>query len=144
VILGGLIGRTLSVRPSPSPWQSSRSYRRVKFHHELGDARRHETRRSRTPDRKENRARPAGDDSGFALFIEILAREAMRSLTASEDEQPRPSVADDVSDATKKRSAPRVSSIVAQEADRPNGIPPAHPTSDTPRASDASQKRLFD
>jgi len=31
-----------------------------------------------------------GDDSGFALFIEILAREAMRSLAASEDEQPRP------------------------------------------------------
>jgi hypothetical protein len=89
------------------------------------------------------RGRP-GSDSGFALFIEILAREAMRSLTASEDEQPRTPVADDVSDATKKRSAPRVSSIVAQEADRPNGIQPAHPTSNTPRASDACQKRLFD
>jgi hypothetical protein len=89
------------------------------------------------------RRRPVGD-SGFALFIEILAREAMRSLTASEDEQPRPSVADDVSDTIKKRSAPRVSSIVAQEADRPNGIQPAYPTSNTPRASDACQKRLFD
>jgi hypothetical protein len=89
------------------------------------------------------RRRPVGD-LGFALFIEILAREAMRSLTASEDEQPRPSVTDDVSDATKKRSAPRVSPIVAQDAEKPNGIQPAYPTINAPRASEACQKRLFD
>lgn len=93
--------------------------------------------------RRAGRWQPGGA-SGFALFIEILAQEAMRSLTASEDEQTGSAVADSVSVASKKRSVPRVSPVIAQDAEKPNGIQPAHPTTNTPRASDACQKRLFD
>jgi len=108
-------------------------------------AMRHDGRANQIARRTGRRGRP-GSDSGFALFIEILAREAIRSLTASEDEQPRTSVADDESDASKKRSAPRVSPVVAQDAENPSGIQPAHPTINAPRASEAGacQKRLFD
>jgi hypothetical protein len=49
-----------------------------------------------------------------------------------------------VSVASKKRSVPRVSPVNAQDAEKPNGIQPAHPTTNTPRESDARQKRLFD
>jgi hypothetical protein len=93
--------------------------------------------------RRAGRGQPGGD-SGFALFIEILAREALSSLTASEDKQPGTSVADDASAAIKKRSAPPASPGVAQDAEQPTCIQPAHPTSNTARASDARQKRLFD
>jgi hypothetical protein len=53
-----------------------------------------------------------GSDSGFALFVEILAREAVRSLIASEDEQPRTRAARDAP-ATSKKPLSRIADIVA-------------------------------
>jgi hypothetical protein len=93
-----------------------------------------------------NRVGPGklGNDSGFAIFVEILAREAVRSLTTSEDERPGTFVANGAPATRRKRASSIVPSAIAQDAGKPACIQPSQPTGNKANASDACQGRLFD
>jgi hypothetical protein len=93
-----------------------------------------------------NRVGPGklGSDSGFAIFIEILAREAVRSLTTSEDEQSGTCVANSAPAMSKKRASSIVPPAIAQDAGKPACIQPPQPTGNKASGSDARQGRLFD
>jgi hypothetical protein len=93
-----------------------------------------------------NRAGPGkfGTDAGFSLFVEILAREAVRSLTTSEDEQPGTCVANSASAMSKKGASPIVPLAIAQDVGKPACIQPPQPTGNNANGSDARQERLFD
>jgi hypothetical protein len=93
-----------------------------------------------------NRAGPGklGTDVGFSLFVEILAREAVRSLTTSEDEQPGTCVANDAPATSKTRSSSIAPPAIDQDAAKPARIQPAQPKGNKVNTSDARQGRLFD
>jgi hypothetical protein len=93
-----------------------------------------------------NRAGPEklGTDAGFSLFVEILAREAVRSLTASEGDQPGTIVANGAPATCKKRASSVVPPAIAQDAGKPVGVQLPQFTGNKANASDARQGRLFD
>jgi hypothetical protein len=93
-----------------------------------------------------NRVGPVklGCDSGFAIFVEILAREAVRSLNTSEDEQPGTCVANDAPATSKTRSSSIAPPANDQDAGKAACIQPAQPKGNKANASDARQGSLFD
>lgn len=87
-----------------------------------------------------------GGDSGFALFVEILAREAVRSLAPAEGNPANTSVNHNVPAAGKKHSAaaPVPSAHSIYHAVQLARIQPAHPTGDQGSPPPGRQGRLFD
>jgi hypothetical protein len=93
-----------------------------------------------------NRVGPGklGSDSGFAIFVEILAREAARSLTASEGDQPGTFVANGAPATCKKRASYTAPPAIAQDAGKAVGVQLPQSTGNKANAPDARQGRLFD
>lgn len=85
-------------------------------------------------------------DSGFALFVEILAREAVRSLAPAEDNPASTAVNHDVPTTKKKHSplAPVPSAPSIHHAAKPARIQPCHPKGDHGSLPANCQGSLFD
>lgn len=89
-------------------------------------------------------SRRLGSDPGFSLFIEIVAREAVRSITSHEEAQPRMCAGPDASIINKKPSPGITPSAIAQGPEEPASSRPANPTEGKARFPAARQERLFD
>ena len=89
-------------------------------------------------------SRRLGSDPGFSLFIEILVREAVRSITTHEEAQPSMCTGPDASTINKKPSPTIAPSAIARGPEEPANSRPANPTEGKARLPAARQERLFD
>lgn len=85
-----------------------------------------------------------GSDPGFSLFVEILARDAVRSLTTHEGAQPRTCTGPDASTVNKRPSPGSSPRAISQSPKESASSRPTKRTEGKAKLPAACQGRLFD